>query len=55
SLLSVFPGSHVPDTCRHAARILPAWLLTESVGWINGIGSSGSAALLFITGLLTSR
>ena len=35
-----------------AARILPAWLLTPSIGWIAGFGQAGSAVLPFITGAL---
>ena len=35
-----------------AARILPGFLLTPSIGWIAGIGQAGSAVLPFVTGAL---
>ena len=35
-----------------AGRILPAWLLTPSIGWIAGVSQAGSAVLPFITGAL---
>ncbi|KAK0435326.1 major facilitator superfamily domain-containing protein, partial [Desarmillaria tabescens] len=55
SFVGLLLGPMFPILVCHATRILPAWLLTESVGWITGIGMSGSAALPFITGLLASR
>ncbi|KAK0430882.1 MFS general substrate transporter, partial [Armillaria borealis] len=55
SFVSLLLGPMFPILVSHATRILPACLLTESVGWITGIGVSGSAALPFITGLLASR
>ncbi|KAK0234035.1 MFS general substrate transporter [Armillaria fumosa] len=55
SFVGLLLGPMFPILVVHATRILPAWLLTESVGWITGIGMSGSAALPFITGLLASR
>ncbi|KAF8911268.1 MFS general substrate transporter [Mucidula mucida] len=50
SLIGMLLGPMFPILVGHASRILPAWLLTGSVGWITGIGMSGSAALPFITG-----
>ncbi|KAL1663702.1 hypothetical protein GGF50DRAFT_115793 [Schizophyllum commune] len=35
-----------------AARILPAWLITPSIGWIAGFGQAGSAVSPLITGAL---
>ncbi|KAK0480368.1 MFS general substrate transporter [Armillaria novae-zelandiae] len=55
SFVGLLLGPMFPILVGHAARILPAWLLTESVGWIAATGMSGSAALPFITGLLASR
>ncbi|KAK0443863.1 hypothetical protein EV421DRAFT_1709735 [Armillaria borealis] len=55
SFISSLLGPMFPILVGHAVRILPVWLLTESIGWITGIGMSGSAALPFITGLLASR
>ncbi|PBL00129.1 MFS general substrate transporter [Armillaria gallica] len=55
SFVGLLLGPMFPILVGHATRILPARLLTESVGWITGIGMSGSAALPFVTGLLASR
>ncbi|KAK0495180.1 MFS general substrate transporter [Armillaria luteobubalina] len=55
SFVGLLLGPMFPILVGHAAKILPAWLLTESVGWIAATGMSGSAALPFITGLLASR
>ncbi|KAK0234023.1 MFS transporter [Armillaria fumosa] len=55
SFAGLLLGPMFPILVGHAARILPAWLLTESVGWITGIGVSGSAVLPLMTGLLASR
>ncbi|KAK0213943.1 hypothetical protein IW262DRAFT_1279103, partial [Armillaria fumosa] len=55
SFVGLLLGPMFPILVGHVAKILPAWLLTESVGWIVVTGMSGSAALPFITGLLASR
>ncbi|KAK0489430.1 MFS general substrate transporter [Armillaria novae-zelandiae] len=55
SFVGLLLGPMFPILVGHAAHILPARLLTESVGWITGIGASGSAVLPFVTGLLASR
>ncbi|KAK0184619.1 MFS general substrate transporter [Armillaria mellea] len=55
SFVGFLLGPMFPILVGHATRILPASFLTESVGWITGIGVSGSAVLPFITGLLASR
>lgn len=36
-------------------RVFPHWLLTGVIGWISGIGMSGSAMLPFITGIISSK
>jgi hypothetical protein len=36
-----------PILMNHAARILPRWILTGSIGWIAGFGQAGSALLPF--------
>ena len=38
-----------------AGRVLPQWLLTGSTGWIAGFGQAGSAAIPFITGVISSK
>jgi hypothetical protein len=38
-----------------SGRILPRWLLTACIGWIAGLGQTGSAALPFMTGALASK
>ncbi|KIY70470.1 MFS general substrate transporter [Cylindrobasidium torrendii FP15055 ss-10] len=55
SLVGVLLGPMFPITLSHATRILPPWLITGSVGWITGVGMTGSAALPFLTGLLASK
>lgn len=52
SLVGVILGPFYPIAMNQAARILPAWLLTPSIGWIAGFGQAGSAVLPFITGAL---
>ncbi|KAH9998617.1 MFS general substrate transporter [Russula vinacea] len=36
-------------------RVLPRWLLTGCIGWIAGLGQTGSAALPFMTGAIASK
>ncbi|KAL1760305.1 major facilitator superfamily domain-containing protein [Schizophyllum commune] len=52
SLVGLLLGPFYPIVMNQAARILPAWLLTPSIGWIAGFGQAGSAVLPFITGAL---
>ncbi|KAL1745818.1 major facilitator superfamily domain-containing protein [Schizophyllum fasciatum] len=52
ALVGLLLGPCFPIAMNQAARILPAWLLTPSIGWIAGIGQAGSAALPFVTGAL---
>ncbi|KAL1722942.1 major facilitator superfamily domain-containing protein [Schizophyllum commune] len=52
SLVGLLLGPFYPIAMNQAARILPAWLLTPSIGWIAGFGQAGSAVLPFITGAL---
>ncbi|KAF8911258.1 MFS general substrate transporter [Mucidula mucida] len=55
SFIGMLLGPMFPILVGHASRILPAWLLTGSVGWITGVGVSGSAVLPLITGVLASK
>ncbi|TFL07868.1 MFS general substrate transporter [Pterulicium gracile] len=55
SIVGFLLGPLYPIAMNHAARILPRWLLTASIGWIAGIGQAGSALLPFITGAFASR
>ncbi|EGO25588.1 hypothetical protein SERLADRAFT_368985 [Serpula lacrymans var. lacrymans S7.9] len=55
SLVGVLLGPTYPLAVNHAARVLPRWLLTSSIGWIGGFGQAGSAVFPFITGLLASK
>ncbi|KAL1744994.1 major facilitator superfamily domain-containing protein [Schizophyllum fasciatum] len=52
SLVGLLLGPFYPIAMNQAARILPSWLLTPSIGWIAGFGQAGSAVLPFITGAL---
>ena len=55
SLIGVLFGPMYPIAMNHAARILPHWLLTGSIGWIAGLGQAGSALLPFMTGAIASK
>jgi len=55
SLIGVLLGPMYPIVINHAARILPRWILTGSIGWIAGCGSAGSAIIPFITGALAGK
>ncbi|KAL1722943.1 hypothetical protein EV715DRAFT_246959, partial [Schizophyllum commune] len=52
ALVGVILGPCYPIAMNQAARILPAWLITPSIGWIAGFGQAGSAVLPLITGAL---
>ncbi|KAG9313550.1 MFS general substrate transporter [Chiua virens] len=55
SIVGVLLGPMYPITMNHAGRVLPAWLLTGSIGWIAGFGQAGSALFPFITGTIASK
>ncbi|KIJ15883.1 hypothetical protein PAXINDRAFT_76660 [Paxillus involutus ATCC 200175] len=55
SIIGVLLGPMYPITMNHAGRVLPAWLLTGSIGWIAGFGQAGSALLPFMTGTIASK
>ncbi|KAK1232469.1 hypothetical protein PQX77_004407 [Marasmius sp. AFHP31] len=55
SFIGLLLGPMFPLMVSHGSRIIPASLFTGSMGWITGIGMSGSAALPFITGVLAAK
>jgi len=55
SLVGMLLGPMYPLAMNHAARVLPRWLLTGSIGWIAGFGQAGSALLPFMTGAFSSK
>lgn len=55
SCIGLLLGPMYPILVNHSKRILPRWLFTSSVGWIAGVGQSGSAILPFATGLLATK
>ncbi|KIP04727.1 hypothetical protein PHLGIDRAFT_129318 [Phlebiopsis gigantea 11061_1 CR5-6] len=55
SAIGVVFGPMYPILIHQSQKILPKWLFTGCVGWIAGVGQSGSAILPFITGLLASK
>jgi fucose permease len=55
SIVGVLLGPFFPIAMNHAAKVLPRWLLTASIGWISGLAWAGSAVLPFLTGALSSR
>jgi len=55
SIIGLLLGPMYPITMNQAVRVLPAWLLTGSIGWIAGFGQAGSALLPFMTGAIASK
>lgn len=55
SLIGVLLGPIYPIVMNESGRILPRWLLTGCIGWIAGLGQTGSAALPFLTGAIASK
>ncbi|TFY77311.1 hypothetical protein EWM64_g6699 [Hericium alpestre] len=55
SVIGLLMGPMYPILVNYAKGIIPGWLLTGSLGWITGIGQSGSAVLPFVAGLLASK
>ncbi|TRM67006.1 major facilitator superfamily domain-containing protein [Schizophyllum amplum] len=55
SIIGLLMGPMYPIMVSQTRKALPPWLLTGGIGWIGGIGQSGSAVLPFITGVLSSR
>ncbi|TFK19731.1 MFS transporter, partial [Coprinopsis marcescibilis] len=55
SVIGMLLGPMFPIIISHSSRILPRWMLTACIGWIAGVGVSGSAVLPFVTGVLASR
>jgi len=54
SIVGVLLGPMYPIAMNQAARILPRWILSGSIGWIAGFGQAGSAVLPFMTGAIAS-
>jgi MFS family permease len=48
-------GPMYPMLMNHMTRILPRWLLTGAMGWVSGVGTTGSAALPFLTGIMAAK
>jgi len=44
-----------PILVGYCTRILPPWMAAPTIGWITGVGVSGSAILPFITGVISGR
>ncbi|KIM86005.1 hypothetical protein PILCRDRAFT_816545 [Piloderma croceum F 1598] len=55
SAVGILLGPIYPIVMNESSKILPHWLLTESIGWIAAFGQAGSALLPFMTGALASR
>ncbi|KII95081.1 hypothetical protein PLICRDRAFT_86494 [Plicaturopsis crispa FD-325 SS-3] len=55
SLVGLVFGPVYPITMNEARRILPNWVLTESIGWISGFGATGGALFPFIAGVIASK
>lgn len=55
SLIGLLLGPMYPIQVNHCKNVIPKWLFAGSVGWITGIGMTGSAVLPLTTGLLASK
>ncbi|KAJ3742478.1 MFS general substrate transporter [Lentinula detonsa] len=55
SFIGALLGPLFPILVGLGARILPPYLFTGGMGWITGVGTAGSAALPFVTGMLASK
>ncbi|PFH48033.1 hypothetical protein AMATHDRAFT_81964 [Amanita thiersii Skay4041] len=55
SLAGFFLGPMYSIAINECGRILPPWILTNSIGWINAFGFTGSALLPFMTGAISQR
>ncbi|KAI0705166.1 major facilitator superfamily domain-containing protein [Cytidiella melzeri] len=55
SCIGMLLGPMYPILVHHSSKILPKWLYAGCIGWISGLGQTGSAILPFLTGLLASR
>jgi len=54
-IVGMLLGPMYPIKMNHTGRVLPRWLRTDSIGWIAGFGTAGSAVLPFMTGALAQR
>jgi len=48
-------GPMYPMLMSHITAVLPRWILSGSLAWVSGVGTAGSAALPFLTGLISSK
>ncbi|PFH48891.1 hypothetical protein AMATHDRAFT_148904 [Amanita thiersii Skay4041] len=55
AFIGFFLGPMYPLAMNHCGRILPPWIITNSIGWINAIGFTGSALIPFMTGAIAQR
>ncbi|KAI5118166.1 hypothetical protein M0805_005788 [Coniferiporia weirii] len=55
AFVGLFLGPIYPIVMNRAGRLIPHWLVSGAVGWIAGLGQTGSAILPFITGAMSSK
>ncbi|PCH38265.1 MFS general substrate transporter [Wolfiporia cocos MD-104 SS10] len=55
AVVGLLLGPMYPIMMNHSTSILPKWLRTGSMGYIAGIGQTGSAVLPLLTGVLASK
>ena len=55
SFIGLFLGPIFPIIMNRTAKLVPHWLISGSVGWITGLGISGSAVLPLVTGAMSDR
>ncbi|KAH8110061.1 MFS general substrate transporter [Phellopilus nigrolimitatus] len=55
AFVGLFLGPIYPILINVAGRLVPHWLVNGAIGWIGGLGQTGSALLPFVTGALSSK
>ncbi|KAF8630980.1 hypothetical protein AX15_002703 [Amanita polypyramis BW_CC] len=55
SFIGILLGPMYPIAMAHSGKILPRWLVVASIGFIAGLGQSGSAILPFVTGAIAGK
>ncbi|KAH8113850.1 MFS general substrate transporter, partial [Phellopilus nigrolimitatus] len=55
AFVGLFLGPIYPIVMNHTGKLIPQWLVSGAVGWIAGLGQTGSAILPFVTGSMSSK
>lgn len=55
AFIGLFLGPIYPIVMILTGRLVPHWLMSGAVGWIGGLGQTGSALLPFVTGAMAEK